>query len=420
MTNERDNFQAGLFVLLGIVLALVVVFTLADFGRWFEKTQEVKIAFKLSDGVQGLRNGASVTLGDEPIGVVKNIDDIVEQHADGSVNVIGKQVTITMPERYRVRSDAVVELKVPVLGTGTKLNIRSLGEAGTAYQAGDVLSGDVFPNPLASQLVREMGIRDEEREHLRAILANTRKLSDALSEDVPQLTASLKQVLEDVRPLAADARAAVADARAAVADARSMVAEVRNRSELWMDRIDHITGLADQSLARIDTFLKDEDPVLRQTLDNVHAITHEARQETMHQVRSALEKANVALANARDATTELKTFVVSQKPVLERTMANFQLTAAQLKLASIEVRRSPWRLLYTPSDKELETDNLYDAARSFALAATAIDSAYASLNATVQADPHNLAEMQRQLDYLQKLFERFETAEKKFWERLEE
>jgi hypothetical protein len=305
-----------------------------------------------------------------------------------------------------------------VLGTGTKLNLRSLGQ-GAPYRPGDVIAGDIYPSPMAAQLVRELGIRDQEREHLQQIIANTRALSDTLGEDIPQITASVKSVLEDVKPLAENARLAVEDARLAVADARAMVNEVHQRSVLWMDRIDSITGSADTSLARVETLLEDEDPLVRETLENVHAITQQAREETMAQVHSALDKANEALASARDATAELKAFVVSQKPVLERSMANFSLTAAQLKLAAIEVRRSPWRLLYSPSDKELETDNLYDAARSFALAATAIDSAYASLSATIEADPDNLAEIQRQVDYLQNLFDRFETAEKMFWQRLD-
>jgi len=43
-------------------------------------------------------------------------------------------------------------------------------------------------------------------------------------------------------------------------------------------------------------------------------------------------------------------------------------TAQQLKLATIEIRRSPWRMLYTPSSEVYANEQLYEAARSFAIA----------------------------------------------------
>jgi hypothetical protein len=151
----------------------------------------------------------------------------------------------------------------------------------------------------------------------------------------------------------------------------------------------------------------------------VEAITKRAREETMDQIKGALEKADEALANARDATAEFKTLINANGPVLERTLANFQLTAAQLKLASIEVRRSPWRLIYQPPDQEIANDNIYDAARSFALAASAVDAATASLDALVQKEPENRKAISERLAYLETLYKKFEAAEKRFWAELE-
>ena len=88
-------------------------------------------------------------------------------------------------------------------------------------------------------------------------------------------------------------------------------------------------------------------------------------------------------------------------------------------VSAIEVRRSPWRLLYKPDKKELETDNLYDAARSFAMAASAVDSATQSLEAiqldSNEADPELLEKM---LENLRALFDRYTDAESTFWEAL--
>jgi len=95
----------------------------------------------------------------------------------------------------------------------------------------------------------------------------------------------------------------------------------------------------------------------------------------------------------------------------------------QLKLASIEIRRSPWRLLYTPTEKELETDNLYDAARSFALAAGDISTTADALHAIVQryegdVDPND-PNLKVMLDNLHATFEKMSAAEKKFFDALD-
>ena len=90
----------------------------------------------------------------------------------------------------------------------------------------------------------------------------------------------------------------------------------------------------------------------------------------------------------------------------------------QLKLAGIELRRAPWRLLYKPSDQELETDNLYDAARSFAQAAEALDATVHSLESVMDKGLADEAELQRRLDYLMRLFDRFQEAETSFWQAL--
>ena len=95
MSHQRDNFKAGLFVIVGVILAMAVIFTLSDLEQWFEKHQEVKVYYDLSDGVRGLQEGASVTLGDQPVGKVELIEDWIEES-----RVKGKMVTLSLPARY--------------------------------------------------------------------------------------------------------------------------------------------------------------------------------------------------------------------------------------------------------------------------------------------------------------------------------
>jgi hypothetical protein len=158
-------------------------------------------------------------------------------------------------------------------------------------------------------------------------------------------------------------------------------------------------------------------------MDNAAAVTARIRTETVDKLTAMLDKANTSLDDVKSATASLSTLVVTQKPVLERMIANMRLTSDQLKLTAIEVRRSPWRLLYKPEQQELETDNLYDASRSFALAATTLESTAESLSALMNkygekidtADP----DLKLILSNLHETFEKFSTAETDFWKSLE-
>ncbi len=404
MPQPRDNVRAGLFVLLGIVLALLAVFLLADFGVWFQKKQTVTVSYSVGDGIKGLKVGSEVTLGDERVGEVLAIEEMPD--AQGRIREI--HVAFELPRDVRIHQNAVIEVKAPPIGSGAKLNIRSVGE-GAEFQPGQIIVGAVSTSEITRSLVADMGIGEKQKEQLRAIFANVEAITATLKTDLPEIAASVKRILADAEPMVKDARAALADGKAALADARAAVADARATVE------------------RLSGLVKDKEPALRESLDNVRAATADAkavlarvREQTMEQVTAALEKADASLENVKKSTESLRALAVGQRPVIERAIANAQLTADQLKLAAVELRRSPWRLLYRPSDEELETDNLYDAARSFAQAAGALDSAAAGLRAVKEQDPANADALKQMLDHLEKLFVEYEKAEKAFHEALKE
>lgn len=399
MSSQRDNIKAGLFVLLGIVLALVIVFALTDLQRLFEIKQNVKVFYQLSDGLKGLKNGAAVTLGGQPVGEVTQIEDRLDE--TGSVD--GKLVTVSLPKRIKIYQNAMFELDRPAFGSGTKLNIRYVGE-GALYDGTTPIPGDIAGSELTQQFTKNMGIEDLQRQQIKNIIANVEAITGKLRESVPQLVDKLHPILDN--------------ATAATENIKTITADVRDRRKVWFDRIDGITEKADQSLTSVRDLLRDKDPQIRGTIDNVEEITSHVREKTMAQVDDALTKAQVSLDNLKTATEQVKIFVIGQRPVLERALANAQLTTDQLKLAAIEIRRSPWRLLYKPGDEELETDNLYDAARSFALAAGTLDAAAQSLQAVANQQPQNNEQINAMLEHLEKLFARYEEAEKEFWDAL--
>jgi len=376
MTLERDNLKAGLFVVVGIVLGLVVVLTLSDLRQLVQEKQTITVSYRLSDGLQGLKEGSTVTLGDLPVGQVTRITTDEVEEADGIKRVVGQLVTLEIPKDYQLRENARIELVVPTLGSGTMLNISSVGD-GPLYKGDAPIAGALAGSALTANLMRDAGIEQQQREQIQQIIANARDLTATLKQDLPEITA--------------DARAAIADLKQTLADLRVVMADVRTRSGDWFDRVDQITLSIQQASGRIDSLLEDKGPALRETIDNV-----------------------------KDTTARARELIIARRPTIERMLANLSLTAAQLKLASIEIRRSPWRLLYKPSDEELETDNLYDAARSFALAAGTLDTSLASLQAMQQAENVDPQQIQEMLEYLEKIFAKYQEAEDAFWTALGE
>ena len=408
MTRERNNLKAGLFVVAGIVLALVFIFTLSDVGRLLEPKQRVQVYFPLHVGLHGLKVGATVTLGDTPIGEVIAVEDAAE---DGTGRVVGATVTVSIPKRYAISQDAIVELRSPPLGSGTKLNIRSVG-AGPAYDGVNPLPGVKATSALMSELAHKAGIEDEQRRQVQQIIADVAETTAHLREDLPQITGSVRRVMAEIEPM-------VLELGAALGDATELVSDVRERSGPWLERVDSVTLAAEETMITLGGLVRDKAPKVRQSLDHVEAVTRQAREQTMVQITEAVAKADAALSNVEATTKRLNVLVRGQGPVLERAIANAQLVTAQLKLAAIEIRRSPWRLLYKPDDKELETDNLYDAARSFALAAGTLDAAAESLRAVTGQPEVEADEIDRMVEHLAELFERFESAERQFWQALE-
>ena len=86
-----------------------------------------------------------------------------------------------------------------------------------------------------------------------------------------------------------------------------------------------------------------------------------------------------------------------------------------LKGATAEIRRSPWRLLYHPGPGELDNLELYDAARQFSDGAGSLNDAALALRDALQNPNADRQQIQKLLDQLNVSFNGFNTVEDKLW-----
>lgn len=436
MSQDRNNFKAGLFVLAGLVVAFVVIVILADFDRLLTPMQTIETRFTLSDGLKGLKKGAGVTIGGVSNGAVTTIEDELNEHGV----VVAKIVRFTIPESYKVYENAHLELNVPTIGTNTKLNVRGFGGPvdtaephgkGWEYEFGvdPPIPGGLATSEMVKGFVAELGIEDEQRRRLQNIIKNIDMLVSEISDkrvplaevitNVQSITAGLR---EDMPGIQEKIKTALAHADEAIVSAKGMLEENRPAIKKTVDQahgaLTDVRDVIGENRENVKVALAGA----RDTMTNAKDITTTVKQETITKVHKALDTANEAVANIKQTTEDLKGFVTTQRPVLERTVANARLVSDQLKLAAIEIRRSPWRLLYKPTDRELETDNLYDAARSFALAASTLQSTADALEALTKANGGQLEKddpnLRLILDKLHQTFEKFGSAEQSFWDAL--
>ncbi|MCC5829178.1 MAG: hypothetical protein JJU36_06995 [Phycisphaeraceae bacterium] len=432
MSIKHDNVRAGIFVLLGLVIFVSIIMILADFRRFTTPMERIEVFFLLSDGVDGLKPGSPVTLGHQPIGVVAAIEDVHTRNE--RPRVIGKKVVARIPQRYKLGWDARIVVDSPLIGSGGKLNIETTGRA-----ASPILPEDQREERLR-QILRERDYEVDVQELIDAFPAaaipghvpGNRMVRDFIRqigigdrqvEQVPKIVGSLAKILEDVGEIIEPVKAkkdvwvesidsTIADVGRVSGQAREWVDALEGRRAAWIESVDTFAANANKLAADLVKLVEDH-------REDVSAIVESAKKLATAIEASFKQDGAPAVAKFHKAVDDIAALVAGQKPVLEQAMASMAITAGQLKLAAIEVRRSPWRLLYEPGSRELETDNLYDAVRSFTLAAEALRATSASLNAMAAREHISREEIEAKQEYLDELFKRFQKAEKRFWEELD-
>jgi uncharacterized protein (UPF0335 family) len=318
-----------------------------------------------------------------------------------------------------------VQLLKPLLGSGSSINIISL--------TGMELTGVQFQGPpklLASgdMIMGRLGapgfIAPSDYARLQAILARVDRIS---AEAEPQ-----------IKTIMGDATAAVADVKAITADARtrwpvwsqqasdvisrvekgsqsfdSIITNLKEIATAVKDGVDDARKLIDKGRAVVDENRASIDAAIR----NVKDVTDRVNGEWSTKVTTLLDQGNEALESAKATAKEVETLVAKNKPQLEEMIADATLAAQQLKLTTVEVRASPWRLLYQPTKKELENELLYNSVRQYSEAVSTLRAASEALDAMSKrpgVDPKTIDAMTAKL---RAAFEKYQEQERAFLDR---
>ena len=157
-------------------------------------------------------------------------------------------------------------------------------------------------------------------------------------------------------------------------------------------KIDPVADSTSRAAGQVADLLGDTKPDIRGTLKHLNSASATIAEKlpgVAGQVQGVLTKIDTSLTSAsgdsgysedrrqlrRDLTQSLRGVIIDNRSKLDGMIASLKITSDNLKLASVEIRHSPWRLLYKPTPDEAGNLNLYDSAREFAEGAGSLDDA---------------------------------------------
>jgi len=369
-TNFSNNLRAGIFVSTILVLALAVGFVLLKVDL-FKKYQTLVLQFDTTEGVSGLSRGSEVKVGGLTVGRVMSITPDVDQNNDLSAINVTIEIMEGIPIRYSDTAPEGTNAEVirvgSLVGSTSIINFNTLGQApAPLLNSGDKLLATRGSGMLTTLVGPANAVRTNE-----------------IIKGLAVTAAWLKTIPEEYRTRVVPT----------LQNLSTTTANFNQDYETWRKPIGDTLLNAQSFTGNADQLLKDNKAKFTQLMDNTSATMADAKviaSEFKTKGMPALQKLLDQGADAAQSLASSLDQVEQQMPQRLTDLRDFMLDAreiaGQFKLTAIEIRRSPWKLLYQPKPGEVAHENLYSATRAFALATADLKTASASLQAVLAQD----------------------------------
>ena len=447
--------RAGFFTLASLVLFFATLVVLN--GDWLRAIlgnyNRYTVKFDLLDGVGGLNIGSEVRVGGLVRGSVTEINLVglseVQSGTSGSETTSPSSGTaagsITPSAMVKFQVDEDIELwsnsvairTASILGGGSWINISTVGGPNQTTPAPTIMNGTrasllaadgsaTFPATPGDGLLTTM-VGSQNSVTTRQILQNVSSMTGFLDQQIePMFTNDIEPAMADARAIMSDVRndygdwsgkidnsldsveAAAAGLDESMQSANATVEEVRADVRLISELVKRNTGLIDYAIANLKIM----------TEDGV-AITHRFKDETLSKVDDALDAGMIAITDMSQILRTIDFEVAASLPSVRSFLQDVLVASGEMKLATIEIRRSPWRILYKPSPGELGNENLFAAARDFTIAASEVRVAAQSFQSVMEQFPKSLEqdpELQAAVErFLAESLKRLENAQSRLF-----
>ena len=369
-TNFSNNLRAGIFVSTILVLALAVGFVLLKVDL-FKKYRTLVLQFDTTEGVSGLSRGSEVKVGGLTVGRVISITPDIDKNDDLSAINVTIEIMEGIPIRYSDTAPEGTNAEVirvgSLVGSTSIINFNTLGQApAPLLNSGDKLLATRGSGMLTTLVGPANAVRTNE-----------------IIKGLAVTAAWLKTIPEEYRTRVVPT----------LQNLSTTTANFNQDYETWRKPIGDTLLNAQSFTGNADQLLKDNKAKFTQLMDNTSATMADAKviaSEFKTKGMPALQKLLDQGADAAQSLASSLGQVEQQMPQRLTDLRDFMLDAreiaGQFKLTAIEIRRSPWKLLYQPKPGEVAHENLYSATRAFALATADLKTASASLQAVLAQD----------------------------------
>jgi ABC-type transporter Mla subunit MlaD len=432
--KATSEVAVGLFVIIALGLGVGIILWLGAAEVFAPDGQVLTLYAPQEAGPMGLKPGYDVNFGDEKIGKISRISvDVEKRRTLYTVQLLRTDL--------KVRADGQAAVDSPPLGM-PKLVIYDLGDS-------DTLAGEQNPirlrpggltqamNDLASITVQLKNIATTVQDELdpdraEALLAKIHTIVDDLklaSADVATIAGSIEQQTD-----ADQADSLLAKISKSVQDVNYITTNLRketdpNVTETMLaklhDSLDHVN----QVTGDVREMVSETKPKVTRIVDSVVKTTGKIETyvskdvaDILAKVRQANTKILEIAGDFAEVSKETKQIIVLNRDNVDRIIDDMAQVADNLKATSKEIRRNPWRLIHKPDKKEIQTQDIYDAARAFSEGASSLTRAMSKLQNLHQEypkgiDPNNpeLPKIRKQLN---QSFDRFQKVEQALWKEL--
>jgi ABC-type transporter Mla subunit MlaD len=285
------------------------------------------------------------------------------------------RVDFTLPKKYDLRQDAIVNVEQALTGAAN-LNLTDFGHA-APLQAHTPLNGR------------------------------------------PSAMGTLYAIAPEIQALVADVRAKVGPTYdrydKTLANADGAVIEGKKAMVAFTDFLGGSGPDLRGTLANMNRATDTLNQRLPKTLDKADAFIDETKQAAA-EARDTIKDAKAAMVAARDTIADAHAILTRNRSRIDNILSSARETANNLEGASAEIRRSPWRLLYKPSDAEVGNLALYDTTRQFARAAAQLNDAAGAVR-DAAADPDvDRKTLDILMKDLQQTFGKYRQMEQALWQ----
>jgi phospholipid/cholesterol/gamma-HCH transport system substrate-binding protein len=390
-------------MLVSLGLIIFIIIAISGAAKFTQSFNTYPVAFALTDDIGGLRPGDDVRVGGLKVGSVRDIHVDLDRQA-----VI---VDVELPSKYVLNKDTGIHVQHGLTGSSA-INIDSFGK-GPLLAAGDSIVGQ--PDQLTGLMHTLAALKPD----IRTVVVNIESASAKLNTDL-------------------DKFGNTADSFTATGmSAESTVQNLRVRVPEIIDRYETVVDSAKNMLDAIRDFFGPSSHDFRETVANLNHITGNLRDRVpdildqihglLGNVSVAVDRANNAMreiqatgANLHSATGSLRSILTDNRSKLDGIISSLKATSDNLKDATIEIRHSPWRLLYQPKPGEVANLNTYDSVRQFAEGADSLDDAAAALRDALKDPNADPAQVKRLMEHLNDSFASFQQVQNKLWTEIKE